>query len=245
MERNDILGDDGRTAIHAVVKVSTFNTWKYTRDEVEKRLRGCFIDPQVNLISSVLPDRQNTGKQSYDIGDIHKALSTLLKMEGSTETCRTVSKEDEKEINKARRHIETEYQKSLSFHCVEKVSLQKGYESINETFPFSEANEEPEVSKLELVEEIFGREVVNTFSSESSEHKIPPVFQDTVCYYEDDGSSDDEENRIYGIKSVDPEAWMDDGHGSGFIVGDNLIITAKHVVEGAKGIRISNAVIGE
>lgn len=244
MERNDILGDDGRTAIYAVVKVSTFNTWKYTRDEVEKRLRGCFMDPQVNLISSVLPDRENAGKQSYDIGDIHKALSTLLKMEGSTETCRTASKENEEEINKARRHIETEYQKSLSFHCVEKVRLQKGYESINETFPFSEANEQHEVK----LEQIVQREVVDdldTFFSDSSDNEIPPVIQGTVCYNEDDVSSDDEENRIYGIESVDPEAWMDDGHGSGFIVGDNLIITAKHVVEGAKGIRISNTVIGE
>lgn len=150
MERNDILGDDGRTAIHAIVKVSTFNTWKYTRDEVEKRLCGCLIDPQVNLISSVLPDRENAGKQSYDVGDIHKALSTLLKMEGSTGTCRTASKEDEEEINKARRHIETEYQKSLSFHWLEKVSLQKGYESINETFPFSEANEQHEVKREQI-----------------------------------------------------------------------------------------------
>ena len=96
MERNDILGDDGRTAVHAVVKVSIFKGRKYTRNEVEGRLCGCFMDPPVNFFPLVLPHRENTGKPSrvYKIGDIREALSTLLKME-ETETSRTASKEDE------------------------------------------------------------------------------------------------------------------------------------------------------
>ena len=242
MERNDILGDDGRTAIRAVVKVSIFHRRKYTRNEVEGRLRGCFIDPPVNLFSSVLPDCENAGKPSYvyDIGHIHKALSTLLKIKG-TETSRTASKEDEDEINKARRDIEREYKESLSSHRVEKVSLEKGYESINDNFPFIETNEQHEVK----LEQIVQREVVddlNTFFSNSSDNEIRPVMQDTVCDDKDDGSPDDEENRT---ESLDPEARLEDDHGSGFIVGNNLIITSKHVVEGAKKILISNAVISE
>lgn len=242
MERNDILGDDGRTAIHAVVKVSIFKRWKYTRNEVEGRLCACFMDPPVKSFPSVLPDRENTGKSNcvYDIGDIHEALSKLLKME-ETKTSRSASKKDEDEINKARRDIEREYKESLSSHRVEKVSLEKGYESINEPFPFSEANKPVEIT----LEQISQREVVddlNTFLSDSSDHKIPPVSQDTDCDDEDDASPDDEENRT---ESLDSEAWVEDDHGSGFIVGNNLIITAKHVVEGAKKILISNAVIGE
>lgn len=238
-ERNDILGNDGRRATQAVVKVSTFRyKWKYTKIEVEKRLRGCFSDPQANLISSVIPDSENPGKRSYGIGDIRKALSTLLKMEG-TETSR--KKEDEEEINKARREIETEYQKSLPFLRVEKVSLKKGYESFNETFPSNEANE-PHETKLE---QIIQGEVVDdldTFSSDSSDHKISPVIQDTVCDDEDDASRDNEKIRT---ESLDPEAWVEDDHGSGFIVSNNLIVTSKHVVEGATKIVISNAVIPE
>lgn len=242
MERNDILGDDGRTAIRAVVKVSIFKGWKYTRNEVEGRLCGCFMDPPVNLFPLVLPDRENTGKQSrvYDIGNIREALSTLLEME-QTETSRTASKKDEDKINKARQDIEREYKESLSSHRVEKVSLEKGYESINDTSPFIEANEQHEVK----LEQIVQREVVNdldTFSSNSSDNEIPPVIQDTVCDDKDDASPDDEENRT---ESLDPEAWVEDDHVSGFIVGNNLIITSKHVVEGAKKILISNAVIRE
>ncbi|CAH3031076.1 unnamed protein product [Porites evermanni] len=242
MERNDILGDDGRTAIRAVVKVSIFHRRKYTRNEVEGRLRGCFIDPPVNLFSSVLPDCENAGKPSYvyDIGHIHKALSMLLKMKG-IETSTTASKEDEDEINKARRDIKREYEESISSHRVEKVSLKKGYESINDTFPLIEGNEQHEVK----LEQIVQREVVDdldTFYSNSSDNEIPPVIQDTVCDEKDDASPDDEENRT---ESLDPEAWVDDDHGSGFIVANNLIITSKHVVEGAKKILISNAVIRE
>lgn len=204
---------------------------------MEERLCGCFIDPPVKLFSSVLPDRENTGKPSYvyKIGDIHKALSTLLKKEG-TETSRTASKEDEEKINNARRDIEAEYQESLSSHRFEKVSLEKGYESINETFPFSEANEPLEI-KLEQIISL----------SDSSDNKIPHVIQDAVCDEEDDARPDDEENRT---ESLDPEAWVEGGYGSGFIVGpplvgNNLIITCKHVVAGAKKILISNAVIRE
>lgn len=214
---------------------------------MEERLCGCFIDPPVKLISSMLPDRENTGERSYvyKIGDIHKALSKLLKKEG-TETSRTASKEDEEEINNARRDIETEYQESLSSHRVEKVSLEKGYESIDETFPFSEANEPLEIK----LEQIIQPEVVDdldTSLSDSSDNKIPHVIQDAVCDEEDDARPDDEENRT---ESLDPEAWVEDGYGSGFIVGpplvgNNLIITCKHVVEGAKKILISNAVIRE
>ena len=209
MERNDILGDDGRTAINAVVKVSIFKGRKYTRNEVEGRLRGCFMDPPLNFFPWVLPDREKTGKPSrvYKIGDIREALSTLLKME-ETETSRTASKEDEDKINKARQDIEREYKESLSSHRVEEASLEKGYESINDTSPFIEANEQHEVN----LEQIVQREVV------------------------------DEENRT---ESLDSEAWMEDGHGSGFIVGNNLIITSKHVVVGAEKILISNAVIRE
>ena len=242
MERNDILGDDGRTAINAVVKVSIFKGRKYTRNEVEGRLCGCFMDPPVNLLPLVLPDRENTGKPSrvYDIGDIREALSTLLEME-ETETSRTASKEDEDKINKARQDIEREYKESLSSHRVEKVSLEKGYESINDTSPFIEANEQHEVE----LEQIVQREVVadlDTFFSNSSDNEIPPVIQDTVCDDKDDASPDDEENRT---ESLDSEAWMEDDHGSGFIVDNNLIITSKHVVEGAEKILISNAVIRE
>lgn len=237
MERNDILGDDGRKAAHAVVKVSIFKRWKYTRNEVEERLCGCFIDPPVKLISSMLPDRENTGERSYvyKIGDIHKALSKLLKKEG-TETSRTASKEDEEEISNARRDIEAEYQEILSSHRVENVSLEKGYESIDETFPFSEINLE-QIIQPEVVD------ALDTSLSDSSDNKIPlHVIQDPVCDEEDDARPDDEENRT---ESLDPEAWVEDDHGSGFIVGNNLIITAKHVVKGAKKILISNAVIGE
>lgn len=242
MERNDILGDDGRTAVHAVVKVSIFKERKYTRNEVEGRLRGCFMDPPVNLFPLVLPDRENTGKPSrvYDIGDIREVLSTLLDME-ETETSRTASKEDEDKINKARQDIEREYKESLSSHRVEKVSLEKGYESINDTSPFIEANEQHEVN----LEQIVQREVVDdldTFSSNSSDNEILPVIQDTVCDDKDNASPDDEENRT---ESLDSEAWMEDDHGSGFIVGNNLIITSKHVVVGAEKILISNAVIRE
>lgn len=196
MERNDILGDDGRTAVHAVVKVSIFKGRKYTRNEVEGRLCGCFMDPPINFFPLVLPHRENTGKQSrvYKIGDIREALSTLLKME-ETETSRTASKEDEDKINKARQDIEREYKESLSSHRVEEASLE-----------------------------------------------ILPVIQDPVCDDKDNASPDDEENRT---ESLDSEAWMEDGHGSGFIVGNNLIITSKHVVVGAEKILISNAVIRE
>ena len=239
MERNDILGDDGRKAVHAVVKVSIFKRWKYTRNEVEERLCGCFMDPPVKSFPLVLPDRENTGKSNcvYDIRDIHEALSKLLKKE-DTKTSRSASKEDEDEINKARRDIEREYKESLSSHRVEKVSLEKGYEFVNETF---EANKPVEIT----LEQISQREVVDdldTFSSNSSDNEIPPDTQDTVCDDEDDASPDDEKNRR---ESLDSEAWVEDDHGSGFIVGNNLIITAKHVVEGAKKILISNAVIGE
>ena len=242
MERNDILGDDGRTAVHAVVKVSIFKGRKYTRNEVEGRLCGCFMDPPVNFFPLVLPHRENTGKQSrvYKIGDIREALSTLLKME-ETETSRTASKEDEDKINKARQDIEREYKESLSSHRVEEVSLEKGSESINDTSPFIEANEQHE----ENLEQIVQREVVDdldTFSSNSSDNEILPVIQDTVCDDKDNASPDDEENRT---ESLDSEAWMEDGHGSGFIVGNNLIITSKHVVVGAEKILISNAVIRE
>lgn len=176
---------------------------------MEGRLRGCFMDPPLNFFPWVLPDREKTGKPSrvYKIGDIREALSTLLKME-ETETSRTASKEDEDKINKARQDIEREYKESLSSHRVEEASLEKGYESINDTSPFIEANEQHEVN----LEQIVQREVV------------------------------DEENRT---ESLDSEAWMEDGHGSGFIVGNNLIITSKHVVVGAEKILISNAVIRE
>ena len=209
---------------------------------MEGRLRGCFMDPPVNFFPWVLPDRENTAKPSrvYDIGDIREALSTLLKME-ETETSRTASKEDEDKINKARQDIEREYKESLSSHRVKEVSLEKGYESINDTSPFIEANEQHEVN----VGQIAQREVVDdldTFSSNSSDNEILPVIQDTVCDDKDNASPDDEENRT---ESLDPEAWMEDDHGSGFIVGNNLIITAKHVVQGAKKILISNAVIRE
>lgn len=209
---------------------------------MEGRLRGCFMDPPVNFFPRVLPHRENTGKQSrvYDIGDIREALSMLLEME-ETETSTTASKEDEDKINKARRDIEREYKESLSSHRVEKVSLEKGYESINDTSPFTEANEQHEVN----LEQIVQREVVDdldTFSSNSSDNEILPVIQDTVCDDKDNASPDDEENRT---ESLDAEAWMEDDHGSGFIVGNNLIITSKHVVEGAKKILISNAVIRE
>lgn len=242
MERNDILGDDGRTAVHAVVKVSIFKGWKYTRNEVEGRLCGCFIDPPVNFFPWVLPHRENTGKQSrvYDIRDIREALSTLLKME-ETETPRTASKEDEDKINKARQDIEREYKESLSSHRVGEVSLEKGDESINDTSPFIEANEQHEVN----LEQIVHREVVDaldTFSSNSSDNEILDVIQDPVCDDKDNASPDDEENRT---ESLDSEAWMEDDHGSGFIVGNNLIITSKHVVVGAEKILISNAVIRE
>lgn len=209
---------------------------------MEGRLCGCFMDPPVNFFPWVLPHREKTGKQSrvYKIGDIREALSTLLKME-ETETSRTASKEDEDKINKARQDIEREYKESLSSHRVKEVSLEKGSESINDTSPFIEANEQHE----ENLEQIVQREVVDeldTFSSNSSDNEILPDIQDTVCDDKDNASPDDEENRT---ESLDSKAWMEDDHGSGFIVGNNLIITSKHVVVGAEKILISNAVIRE
>jgi len=81
MHNGDVLGDEGRKALNACVKVKIYGkpeTRRYDRATAEKRLRGCYANLEWSIGISwffdnlVLPSHQFG--DSYDIVDIHNAL---------------------------------------------------------------------------------------------------------------------------------------------------------------------------
>ena len=95
MESHDILGDEGRMAVNACVKVSIFEHLReYTRDTALQRLWNCCAQLPSALYSldllgrRVLPEKDKNGrpKNTYNIMDIHRALSELDEM-GYGEIC--------------------------------------------------------------------------------------------------------------------------------------------------------------
>jgi len=79
MHNGDVLGDEGRKALNACVKVKIYGipeTRRYDRETAEKRLRSCYGHLGWRGDKLVLPydGCGNVGERTYDIVDIHDAL---------------------------------------------------------------------------------------------------------------------------------------------------------------------------
>ena len=81
MHNGDALGDDGRKALNACVKVKIYGkpeTRRYDRITAVKRLRGCYANWHLCELPCfdelVLPRDKHGNLKSYDIVDIHHAL---------------------------------------------------------------------------------------------------------------------------------------------------------------------------
>lgn len=118
---NDLLGEEGRKAADACVKVAIFGTpelRRYTRDSALERLWKCYggelpnKDCGMDLDPIILPERDVDGqlKESYDINDIFNALDNFDKVEFVK-----IHTEDENEnetVDQHRRDVLAECQKS-------------------------------------------------------------------------------------------------------------------------------------
>lgn len=90
---SDILGDEGRKAVNACVKVAIFGTpeprTRYSRKNALTRLWNCYAGELPNptlgkdLDPVLLPERENDGqkKKNYNIKDIYEALNNFDRME--------------------------------------------------------------------------------------------------------------------------------------------------------------------
>lgn len=287
MDGPDLLGNEGRKAIPACVKVSVFRNQKlreYTKTQALERLRSCCAHSSniENLILSVLPEKDKNGKpkDTFNIFDIFNARNDLDKMvemgsvEMYPEEDRLDSTKLTQEIFNQRQGVETEYK-----NCLKRVPI------LVEARPIADEtdggkkhlddNAEKEYDKTDLdssnnetvlhddVECCF-KEIspgnVNTLPVETASNNVSEFSSEYSEKETGFNGGLGQKNRAavdqHGTTTErECEEATSDGeidHGSGFIIGDNLVITCKHVLDDViydktkeLEVQISNAFIAD
>ena len=239
MDGLDLLGNEGREVISACVKVSVFRKQKlrkYTKTKALERLRGCYVHSSniEDLILSVLPEKDKNGKpkDTFNIIDIYKTLNDLDKMDSVEiypEESRLDSTKIKQEISNQRKGVDTEYEKSVPIGAEARSIADDGDGGKNHLN--DNAAEEKEYDETDA-----------DHSSDKTEHR-DEVETESSFEYSEKGTTTEQ-----GCEEATSDDEID--HGSGFIVGDNLIITCKHVIDdvlcdNTKEVRIANEFIAD
>ena len=220
---------------------------EYSKNEVEQKVRGCFVSPSPLDTREIFPIREDEVRkpkdnQTYDIFDIHKVVQSF-NQSVSRETMsldnskRSELTELEKGVQEQRNAVLKEYQEA--YNQLNIYSWNEAEHRIRECFAgpfpgdsdiFSTKEEKDGIPKTQQTYDIFEiKNAIDNFDVKKFRDKhLDDKDPESKCKNEWAGDERDGIEKEYAeaTKMIEIE------HGSGFIIHDHfVIITNKHVIE--------------